>query len=213
MHVSPAPSGSSVATASEDKNIPAPKLLLFPPGGIIPWSLMEQQGSQNPKRLDRGSSSSAFSTPQNEGSRFAFVLDQKQAGSRNHAMRIHWNERHRVRKEKKRQQDSRRQLPVIASKDRSSSQHSGSSSGQQDGTNPITASMEVDSSEEQSARIHPAGMEQPKLLGLPGQVLTGVNHALTSTRLDPFDVFPIRLTSQHHKLIHHCTVYLVAKWS
>ena len=172
---------------------------------------MEPQDSQEPQRHGSGSSSSAFSTPQNEGSRFTFVLDQNQAGTRNHAMRVHWGERHRLRREKKRQQTNRRHPPAIAAKERSSSQHSGSSSGQQDNTNPFTAPMEVDPAKEQSANMAPTGIEQRKMLGVPGQVLTGVNHILAATRLDPFDAFPIRLTSQHHKLIHHCTVHQVVK--
>lgn len=43
------------------------------------------------------------------------------------------------------------------------------------------------------------------LQGIPAQVLTGVNFALGSSKLDPFDAFPVTLTTEHHKLIHHCT--------
>ncbi|KAJ3518215.1 hypothetical protein NM208_g14598 [Fusarium decemcellulare] len=39
--------------------------------------------------------------------------------------------------------------------------------------------------------------------GIPGQAISGMNLALGSSRLDPFDRFPIKLTSQHHKLLHH----------
>lgn len=165
---------------------------------------MAQQGNQDPQRHGSGSSSSSCSMSQNEDSRFTFVLDHDQAGIRNHAMRAHWNERRRTRMEKKHQQTNRRQLPIIAAKERPSSQQSGSPS------RPI----EVDTTEEQSQQTvntTPTGMEQARMLGVPGQFLTGVNHALASTRLDPFDSFPIRLTIQHHKLIHHCTVYQVAK--
>jgi hypothetical protein len=35
--------------------------------------------------------------------------------------------------------------------------------------------------------------------GVPAQVLTRVNHALASSRLDPFEMFPVQLTSQYHK--------------
>lgn len=161
---------------------------------------MAQQGNQDPQRHGSGSSSST-SMSQNEDSRFTFVLDHDQAGIRNHAMRAHWNEQRRTRMEKKHQQVNRRQLPIIAAKRKPSSQQSGSPS------RPIG----VDSTEEQTVNTTPTEMEQPRTLGMPGQFLTGVNHALASTRLDPFDSFPIRLTIQHHKLIHHCTVYQVAK--
>jgi len=40
--------------------------------------------------------------------------------------------------------------------------------------------------------------------GIPTQILTGVNRALACSQLDPFDKFPVKLTAQHHKLLHHC---------
>ncbi|PHH64642.1 hypothetical protein CDD82_1748 [Ophiocordyceps australis] len=39
--------------------------------------------------------------------------------------------------------------------------------------------------------------------GVPLQLLSGLNHALSCSRLDPFDMFPVRLTPQHHQLLHH----------
>ncbi|CAK7226625.1 hypothetical protein SCUCBS95973_006265 [Sporothrix curviconia] len=39
--------------------------------------------------------------------------------------------------------------------------------------------------------------------GIPTQALTGMEHALGAGRLDPFDMFPVTLTAQHHKLLHH----------
>lgn len=47
--------------------------------------------------------------------------------------------------------------------------------------------------------------------GIPAQILNGLNLALGSVRLDPFDQFPVRLTSQHHKLLHHCESVLVGR--
>lgn len=41
------------------------------------------------------------------------------------------------------------------------------------------------------------------LEGIPAQALSGMNIALGSGHLDPFDRFPIRLTSKHHRLLHH----------
>ena len=40
--------------------------------------------------------------------------------------------------------------------------------------------------------------------GIPTQALTGMNRVLGCGRLDPFDMFPVKLTPQHHKLLHHC---------
>ena len=42
------------------------------------------------------------------------------------------------------------------------------------------------------------------LESIPVQVLTGVSRAMFSSRLAPFDVFPVQLTAQHHRLLHHC---------
>ncbi|KAH6649040.1 hypothetical protein BKA67DRAFT_682151 [Truncatella angustata] len=40
--------------------------------------------------------------------------------------------------------------------------------------------------------------------GIPGQILAGMDRLLACGRLDPFDSFPVQLTPEHHKLIHHC---------
>ena len=44
--------------------------------------------------------------------------------------------------------------------------------------------------------------------GIPTQALTGMEHALGAGRLDPFDMFPVTLTAQHHKLLHHCAYHV-----
>lgn len=132
---------------------------------------------------------------ENEGSRFTFVLDGHHAWTRNHAMRAHWTERQKARQEKRRQQTTRRVLPILAAKD---GPVSSTPPGSQD-TDAVPATVQESPTTEQAASIDTPGVS--------AQLLTGLNHALAATRLDPFDVFPIRLTSQHHKLIHHCTVY------
>ncbi|BCR85437.1 uncharacterized protein ACHE_20894A [Aspergillus chevalieri] len=128
---------------------------------------------------------------ENEGSRFTFVLDGHHAGTRNHAMRAHWTERQKARQEKRRQQTTRRVLPILAAKD---GPVSSTPPGSQD-TDAVPATVQESPTTEQAASIDTPGVS--------AQLLTGLNHALAATRLDPFDVFPIRLTSQHHKLIHH----------
>lgn len=47
-------------------------------------------------------------------------------------------------------------------------------------------------------------MDSAHLEGIPAQALSGMNLALGSCRLDPFDKFPVKLTTQHHKLLLHC---------
>ncbi|GJN85378.1 hypothetical protein PLIIFM63780_008945 [Purpureocillium lilacinum] len=39
--------------------------------------------------------------------------------------------------------------------------------------------------------------------GIPTQIYAAMDRALTGARFDPFETFPVRLTAQHHKLLHH----------
>lgn len=39
---------------------------------------------------------------------------------------------------------------------------------------------------------------------IASELLVGINRVLSPSRLDPFDTFPVRLTSDHHKLLYHC---------
>lgn len=41
-------------------------------------------------------------------------------------------------------------------------------------------------------------------LGLPAESLMNVDNVLSPLALDPFDTFPIHLTTRHHELLHHC---------
>lgn len=79
------------------------------------------------------------------------------------------------------------------------------------GTNAFPDTVQERPTTEQFAGVDNVEVGQCGIPGVSAQLVTGLNHALASTRLDPFDSFPIRITSQHHKLIHHCTVYLPAK--
>lgn len=103
-------------------------------------------------------------------SRFAFVLDRNQAGARNHAMRQYWRERRTAGQVTRREPRQRRLLP----KDGQGS--------------PLKSSSDEFSS------VTPVQTN----LGVRTQVLAGINHALASSRLDPFDTFSVTLTSEHH---------------
>lgn len=41
-------------------------------------------------------------------------------------------------------------------------------------------------------------------LGLPTESLMNMDNVLSPLALDPFDTFPIHLTTRHHELLHHC---------
>jgi hypothetical protein len=49
------------------------------------------------------------------------------------------------------------------------------------------------------------------LIGILGQTTEGVRCAIACAQLDPFDVFPERLTSQHQMLLHHCEFTSIQK--
>ncbi|KAK9364981.1 hypothetical protein V1509DRAFT_612987 [Lipomyces kononenkoae] len=45
--------------------------------------------------------------------------------------------------------------------------------------------------------------DEESMAGVPFQALTGMNHVLAVATVDPFDTCPVKLTSQHQKLLHH----------
>ncbi|PYI09603.1 hypothetical protein BO78DRAFT_404830 [Aspergillus sclerotiicarbonarius CBS 121057] len=149
-----------------------------------------RQASQD---TDGQAPDSASSSTPHEASRFTFVLDGHQASTRSHAMRVHWTERHRARREKRQQQASRQPYPTLAAREAlpiRQSSHSSASSSDWHGPYPPPP----------PAPTIPPPTRDP---GIAAQLLVGFNHALGTAPLDPFDSFPIRLTSKHHKLIHH----------
>ncbi|KAJ3457006.1 hypothetical protein MRS44_014147 [Fusarium solani] len=135
------------------------------------------------------------SPPQKE---YAFVAPH-QHGARSHAMREHWRQRRHKKDLAKRQRENRPQhvlLPTPSTSEATDSQ-------------PSTETTETNPD---STVLAGGGMFDPIMFGndmdsmmngVPGQAMSGMNLALGSARLDPFDQFPVELTSQHHKLLHH----------
>lgn len=185
---------------------------------------MSQSESNPSKQTSRSVSSSSSVVDDNGHSRFTFVTEKNQPGARTHAMRAHWQERRRRNLSQGGRVHDRTRRPL-----RSKPKASGSGSASQDenlqstaGGTPTQVSMHV---QDPGFYMNPFGVAEqqysPKekdpmsyitpglLQGIPAQFLTGVNFALSSSRLDPFDVFPVTLTTEHHKLIHHCTSSLV----
>ncbi|OKP14884.1 hypothetical protein PENSUB_5480 [Penicillium subrubescens] len=153
----------------------------------------ESSGSQAPRKT----------VPDDSRPRFAFVTETSQSNARSHAMREHWRQRHSRNNSTKTRRVQPKLLPNISSaadrptkshevptQSRSSRSRGSPSSGRQCSE---TSSNETD--QERDDRI--------ELIGVPSQLLSGVGRALSSSRLDPFQTFPVQLTSQHHKLLHH----------
>ncbi|KAK9344716.1 fungal-specific transcription factor domain-containing protein [Lipomyces starkeyi] len=158
---------------------------------------------------------SGLAVTESKSPRFRFVLDKSQAGTRSHAMREYWKQRQKRKHERQPQQTPRRLLPSTAVLPTSAS----------DSEQPIPPAPSIDyeymerlhfSQQQSLARSVLSEVEllateiatEPnknaaEVSGIPAQVMTRMDHALAGSRLDPFDTFPIKLTGQHHKLLHH----------
>jgi hypothetical protein len=148
--------------------------------------------------------------PPDDAPRFAFVSENNQADARSHAMREHWRQRHsRNNSGKSKRIQPKPLLPSTASPaDRIQKPTPGRnrSFGSHDSRSSTAKHSEASSSEMELCR---ATGDKP--LGITPQLLSGMSHALSTSRLDPFQQFPVELTPQHHKLLHHCeskTCYL-----
>ncbi|KAF7585567.1 hypothetical protein BBP40_010649 [Aspergillus hancockii] len=156
-----------------------------------------------------GRSLSQSSGADDGGSRFAFVTEGTLAEARSHAMREHWRQRQR---RKQKSEDRRTQRKILPHR----------SSGEESKPKPdrVPGSVVEYHNIEDVYLLHQHGTTHIKtstsghgnegvtseVQGVPTQALAGLNHALASSRLDPFDMFPVELTSQHHKLLHHWLV-------
>ncbi|KAF5554082.1 tachykinin family [Fusarium napiforme] len=130
--------------------------------------------------------------PQKE---FAFVQHESNKRElRSHAMREHWKNRRQTMNEEKQKRQKRTQhtlLPTPTTQSTLSDENSESSSSVLN-TNASSETALVPNNERQS-----------ELEGIPTQILSGVNLALGSSRLDPFEQLPMKLSVTHHKLLHH----------
>lgn len=150
-------------------------------------------------------------------SQFTFVLGQDQQSIRSQAMRHYWKQRHH------RQNLTRRISASQASSHRPLLPKAGHGSSQLSllGPSPTRLASQPESNEEQvpadpsmfdserfaldsHATTSSRSSEEPMFDGIPAQLMGGLNHAIACSRLDPFDMFPVKLTAQHHKLLHHC---------
>lgn len=154
---------------------------------------------------------------------FVFVNEQDQGSVRSHAMREHWKQRHHSRELKRRKSVSHVHRPLRPSSSRRGSESttasqrkptsSASVSPTKQSTPPATALSTrygQDSASGVLGGLFTAFSSGAMLggVGVPTQLLEGVNRALACSQLDPFDCFPVRLTSEHHKLLHHCMLSL-----
>lgn len=166
------------------------------------------------------SSDSSSHTGEHGQSRFTFVLDNNQHALRTHAMRAHWQERRkRLQKDKSHHRPIR---PLRSKSDPTAEEVALTFRSAGTRAAPIVVHTtnapaffydDATAGDEVQYQLHGQETNNPNLStelvipqGIRAQVLSGLNHALSSSRLDPFEVFPVTLNATHHKLIHHCTV-------
>jgi hypothetical protein len=139
--------------------------------------------------MSRRNSSSASEAPQ-----FTFVTENSKPEARSHAMREHWKQRRRRKQESKssHRQSSQTLFPRAELNDDDDDDDPGRF---QDNVLGLSVPWEQDDSDDN-------GGKDPNITT---QILRGVNRALSTSMTDPFQTCPIRLTSQHQKLLHHCT--------
>lgn len=157
---------------------------------------------------DGGGSSESLASTTTKRTRFTFVCESTQSSARSHAMREHWRERKRRGQVHK----PTRIAPILRPKAARIADDAYKA--------PLTQS------ETSLARLGEpdtnTGRECESYVGTPrddtrndpsentvaSALLLGINRVLCPSRLDPFDTFPVRLTSDHHKLLYHCTRHL-----
>ncbi|KAF4120843.1 hypothetical protein GMORB2_2847 [Geosmithia morbida] len=155
---------------------------------------------------------------------FAFVSDETQHGVRSHAMRQHWRRRQQRlgAEERKQEADSLNdrvilprplENPNIAESndaDFNSAESYQLSRTRSGSDNAPDKGKQVVSSKHNPGEhgLGPVPENFPEALGNPvlSQAISGMKSALASCKLDPFDSFPIKLTAQHHQLLHHWLV-------
>ncbi|KAI0423157.1 tachykinin family protein [Xylaria grammica] len=138
---------------------------------------------------------------------YTFVTEDNTREGRSHAIRAHWRQRRqrmemqRREREEQEQRPPRTILPGV-----SGSSNDASTSQMQPISEPLLHSREIHDEVANSPNENPIDPPVPPseiFLGIPDQALSKMNIALGSSRLDPFDRFPVRLTSKHHRLLHH----------
>lgn len=136
--------------------------------------------------------------------RFAFVAETSQSNARSHAMREHWRQRHNRSNSTKARRVQLKLLPNISSAaDRGKSPNE-NLTRKRSSRSPGSQGSGRQCSESSSSGTDQDCYDRIELLGVPSQLLSGLGRALSTSGPDPFQTFPVQLTSQHHKLLHHC---------
>ncbi|KAI0453622.1 tachykinin family protein [Xylaria acuta] len=143
---------------------------------------------------------------------YTFVAGDNSREGRSHAIRAHWRQRRqrieiqRREREEQEQRPLRTILPDVGgppTDDEASQIPLVSEPQLYFPTNPDDDAADSHDEDPRDSPVLPDEIPSGILEGIPAQALSGMNVALGSSRLDPFDRFPVQLTSKHHRLLHH----------
>ncbi|KAI0469462.1 tachykinin family protein [Xylaria cf. heliscus] len=154
------------------------------------------------------SSSEAGDVP----SSYTFVTGDNRREGRSHAIRAHWRQRRQRMEMQRREREEQEQRPLrTILPDVGGSSNDGGASRMPPAPesqpylpeNPDDGPVDSPDEDPGDSPIIPGDIPLEALEGIPAQALSRMNTALGSSRLDPFDRFPIQLTTKHHRLLHH----------
>jgi hypothetical protein len=183
-----------------------------------PSSIADREKTNNKTKKKNAQKQGAFQT-------FEFVSSQDAHRARSCAMRQSWRKRKQQQKleQKEHEPSERRARPLVAKPDLAtwvslpnhtvSWPHNDTAVGTDIAVNAAGGDLQFST---QDLLPGNAGLEELldleaeifdfSNLELPGESLTNMDNVLSPLALDPFDTFPIHLTTRHHELLHHCKI-------
>lgn len=192
---------------------------------------LDRDGDASDRSRNNKTSTSSGQSTRAETPQYIFVSGQDPKSSRSYAMKVHWQRRRRSIETRRKvaSRTPRQLLPNITAESPLRTSHADISTrgawhtgtpaslihvpfvSPPGGTRRAPQRADRRPGRPDSASSPPSSTNHNSSMavvqrGFPSQALSGMNHALAGSRLDPFDMFPVHLTSQHHKLLHHCVL-------
>lgn len=132
-----------------------------------------------------------------EETRFQFVLGRSQPGIRSHAMRQFWRRRQRTN------EDLSHPIRNNPSTLRTLLPKSNQARSQKE-LEDFQQQLSAQQGDQDVAETGDLDTETKEKIGIPAQVLSGIELAFASVDWSPFKESPVTMTAEHHKLLYHC---------
>lgn len=163
---------------------------------------------------------------------FTFVDYQDEHQARSHAMRESWRRRKLQRLEKERSDSNRGRIsrtlvpkstssagpPALELRGRTPDSHTQKEETSRLNTRANIVLENIKSATATANTVNIDDKQEPACnnvgpvdlqLETSAVALTHWNNVIATVSLDPFDTFPVQLTSRHHELLHHCKFALL----